>query len=92
MNKKWLKLASDLMHEAADEFSNHGCNDWNYPSSWSLKDKQQFTQAVYEANGDLEEYDPEHLWLADWQVMRFMARKLKEMSKPTKKGKNNVKK
>jgi hypothetical protein len=76
---KWIKLAADLLEEASDEFSNHGCNDWDFPSDWTKEEQQEFVKAMNEDNGTPEEYDPEHLHVPDWWVMSFLARQIKKL-------------
>lgn len=78
MNAKWMKLAGDLLDKAADEFTNHGCNDWWFPADWTIEDRRELVKAMYEQNGNPEEYDPDQLNVADWWVMQFLASKLKE--------------
>lgn len=66
-------LAANLLRLASDDFCNHGCNDFDLPSSWSLKEKQDFVFAYHEWNGDPEEYDPGFLQLPDFAVMTYLA-------------------
>jgi hypothetical protein len=73
MNMKWAKLCGQLLRQASEEFSNHGCNDWNFPPDWTLEERQEFVKAMHEDNGSPEEYDPEHLHVPDWWVMSFLA-------------------
>jgi hypothetical protein len=76
LNKKWLKLASDLLGEASDEFSNHGCNDWKWPKDWSRNDRKEFMDRF------VEEYDKEDLKYgpADFAVMSYLSNYLLELS------------
>ena len=39
MNKKELKLAVSFLQEASHEYNSHCCNDWEFPSNWSKKEK-----------------------------------------------------
>ena len=80
MNPKWLKLAGDLLELAADEFSNHGCNDWEWPDSWSAIERREFAKSVWANCGTPEYYDPKHLHLPDMVVMSFLADQLKKMA------------
>ena len=35
MSPKYFKLAAQLLGLASDEFSNHGCNDFEKPDDWT---------------------------------------------------------
>ena len=59
LTPKQLRVAADLLKRASDVFSNHGCNDWNYPEDWTLEDKRKLVQAMHEDNGSPEEYHPD---------------------------------
>lgn len=37
MTPAQLTLAADLLDLAADEFANHGCEDWDWPADWDLR-------------------------------------------------------
>jgi hypothetical protein len=76
MNQKEKKVAAELLRTASEQFSNHGCNDWNYPKDWTEDEKLQFVREYHEWNGDPEDFDPEFLFLQDWAVMSFLAHKL----------------
>ncbi len=82
MNKKELELAAELLENASDAFSNHGCNDVNDKIyiGWTLEERQKLVQEFYEWNGDPEEYDPTFLHLSDFMLMSFLADKLKEQA------------
>lgn len=79
MNAQWMKLAGELLELASDEFANHGCNDWEFPTHWTLKEKQELVKAMHDANGTPEEYDPKRLQVPDWWVMSFLAKRLMEV-------------
>lgn len=79
MDPKWLRLAGVLLDLAHNQFSRHICNDFTFPKDWTKKDKQAIVKAMYEDNGDPENYDPDHLSPPDWWLMTFLAAKLKEM-------------
>jgi hypothetical protein len=71
MNKKWLKLAGDLLEKASEEFANHGCNDWKFPDNWSLEEKRELVKAIDEEFG-IGDYDPNQLDMPDYCVMSFL--------------------
>jgi hypothetical protein len=68
MNQKERKLAADLLYLAADEFANHGCNDWDWPADWSDEERRDFAARYAAYNGDDETYDT----LPDFAVMGFL--------------------
>lgn len=78
MIKKHKLLAAELLKLAADEFGNHGCNDFDLPSGWSRKEKISFIKEYHKWNGDPEEFDPNNLFIADCAAMSFLAAKLKD--------------
>jgi hypothetical protein len=78
MKAKWMKLAGELLKEASNEFTNRGCNDWEFPADWTREDQEEFVKAMHVDNQSLEEFDPKYLHVPDWWVMSFLARKLKE--------------
>lgn len=79
MNKKLIKLASELLENHSDVLSNRSCNDWDFPEDWTLEEKQAMVKEIAELNGNLKEYDPQMLYLSDWQVASFLSSKLKEL-------------
>lgn len=76
MNKKWLVLAADFLEKASDEFSNHGCNDWEFPENWTTKEKVDFVRDMYRDNGNIHEFDSGHLNVPDWWVISFLAKRI----------------
>lgn len=86
--RKLDKMASLLLDMAAEEFSNHGCNDLgsDFIKAIGLTDEEKLQVVIefYEWNGDLEEAK-KYGWvtakhfdhLGDSSLMRFVARKLK---------------
>jgi hypothetical protein len=76
--RKMMLIASDFLELASDEFSKHGCNDWEFPANWTKKEKQKFVKMMHKRNNSLDEYDPEELDVPDWWVMSFLASLLKE--------------
>lgn len=77
MNQKENALAAQMLKMASESYSNHGCNDWDWPEDWGIKERQDFTKAYHEWNGNPEEFDPKFLSLPDFAVMAFLAAKLK---------------
>ncbi len=78
MNQKEKNLLLYFLKLAADEFSNHGCNDveksvWK---DWDIKEREVFVKEFYEYNGDPEMYNPKFLHLPDFAIMSFLAHKL----------------
>jgi hypothetical protein len=78
---KWLGLAGDLLELAADKFSNHGCNDYEFPKDWTVAERRRMLRAMHDWNGDPGEYDPDEAVTMDWFVMAFLADRLKEAAK-----------
>ena len=78
MNPKWLSVAAEMLDLASEEFSNHGCCDWEFPADWTLSDKQELVEAMHEDNGSPEEYNPNYLSVPDWWVMCFLASRLQK--------------
>ena len=78
MNPEWKLLAADLLKEVGQEYSNHVCNDWEFPADWSLEDRQDFVKAYHDYNGDPEEFDPNFLHLPDFAVLGFLSHLLKQ--------------
>lgn len=74
MNPKWMKLAGTLLGVAADEFSNHGCNDWDFPLDWNAEDRAEFVRSLRVWLGDPDAYNADHL--PDNVVMSFLAEQL----------------
>lgn len=77
MTKNEKRLAAELLRMAADEFSNHGCNDYEFPA-WFKPLEQNELMAEYEArNGkELDDTPP-----GDWEVFLALADKLEAESK-----------
>lgn len=87
--RKLDKMASLLLEMAAEEFSNHGCNDLSaeFIKAVGLTDEEklQFVAEYYEWNGDFDEAK-QNGWITakhfdrmgDSTLMSFVARKLKE--------------
>jgi hypothetical protein len=87
MKPNILKLAAELLREAADEFSNHGCNDFWLPDT---PENRQLILDMAKWNGDgLTEEDvirPDSkgrlsVFFGDSGVMDYIADLLEEESK-----------
>jgi hypothetical protein len=78
------RLTAKVLRMASDQFSNHGCNDFDLSEVIPDKDERDSLFRAYcEYNGDPSEYDE---WdapaegadyrMQDWMVMSFMAARL----------------
>lgn len=45
-----LRLAGHLLSMAAEEFGNHGCNDWDWPDWFPADEREAFVRAMEKAN------------------------------------------
>lgn len=84
LKAKLLAIAASLLDDAADEFSNHGCNDWKWPNDITPEERHEAARMIVASNvmnrpftaDDHEEV--RHLasdyGVADWQMMRFLTR------------------
>lgn len=72
------KLASLLLNLAADEFSNHGCNDFHLIKDGGLtaEEVRKVQEALFEDGVSDEIYDSEYSM--DWMLMRWLAKKVQE--------------
>lgn len=82
----WAKIAAEFMDRAADEFGNHGCNDFDL-STLGLSREDQVTLVAFmnERNGSPEETpgDIERLpWTSDFCVMFACAAWLRSLAVP----------
>lgn len=76
-----IELIIDLLELAADRYSNDGCNDHDYPESWTEDDKIQFAKDYHDWNGDPEEFNEKWLIHENWIMMQLLAEKLKTYDK-----------
>ncbi len=90
MNSAWLRLAGELLGLASDQFSNHGCNEWEWPADWSAVERRQLAEAIVrdnvrKTNGEKlnteEAGQVKHMASGkhgppDWWVMAFLAGQL----------------
>lgn len=77
MTAKQLKLAGEMLALAADQFSNHGCNDWEWPETWTQDERDAFAKAYHEYNGDLENFRPGQR-MNDYSVMYLLGALLED--------------
>lgn len=77
------RYAAELLDLAADQFSNHGCNDYeleNTDENWRL------VQEMEARNGDSPEYRSRRpaqnktIYTQDFCLMRYLAHKLKQVA------------
>ena len=82
MKEKWLKLAGEFLDRAADDLSNHNCNDWKWPTDWSHEECKELAIAMTIDNCGKED---KAAWRnlcrgkfgpPDWWVARFLAKQL----------------
>lgn len=76
-------LAARMLRMAADNFSNHGCNDFDLVADGGMlaKEAHGFRKRFHEWNGDLdvfEEEKPGKTDLPDFATMDFLAHLLEE--------------
>lgn len=80
MTKLEKKLAARLLDIASDQFSNHGCNDFDLKAVMpNVKDRRALAMSMHEDNGDPEEFDPKCSYdnMPDWWLMSYLSQKLK---------------
>ena len=71
MNDKVRALIKQMLEDYADLLMNHGCNDWDFPASWTTEERADFTRRCNEdANLPIEDEGG----LMDFEVATFLAR------------------
>lgn len=89
--RKWARLAGQLLEEAAGVVARRCCNDWPWPADWSQADRVRLAFAMVRDNYKIPdgtalstEQHEEVMRLtcgkygpADWWVMKFLADRLK---------------
>lgn len=68
------RIAATMLELAGDQFSNHGCNDYELPNT---PDNLAFVRRLIAASDDPEDEphgDGATLWLMDSEVMRYCAK------------------
>jgi hypothetical protein len=87
LTKAELALISQLLQEASDEFSNHGCNDFTLPAT---EENKAIVAEMYrsclgkeDADEEMEELENEkdELFINDWMLMDYLANRCKQLSK-----------
>lgn len=76
-NKEKLLLLS-MLDEAEEALGNRCCNDFEFPECWSEKEKIDFVKEFHDYNGDPEEFNESHLYIADFCAFGLLAHKLKK--------------
>jgi len=78
VEKHLLKLAGELLDKASDEFSNHGSNDWNWPSDWTPQQIMETAEAMHRDNGDFVRWvaDGKNTNVPDWWIMSYLGKLL----------------
>tara|TARA_R110000744_G_scaffold194114_1_gene312965 strand:- start:266 stop:514 length:249 start_codon:yes stop_codon:yes gene_type:complete len=79
MDKQILLIASKLLDQASDQFSNHGCNDLDKEVLKVITDEDGITEGIREHFND-EGYPENVSQVADWSLMDYISYKLKEES------------
>ncbi len=69
------KLVVVLLRMAAEEFGNHGCNDFDLVEDGKMTSKEAdaFMKTFYEQNGSLDDYEPGDTNLGDFVAMDLLA-------------------
>lgn len=78
--EKIKQLTAKFLKLAADEFSNHGCNDVDNEmwEGWTVEERQQFVKEYEDWNSDGEDYREGWVNLPDYAIMNFLAYKLEQ--------------
>ena len=79
MTKKEKMLAGEMLILASEEFSNHTCNDVDEDlfKDWSVVERQELCLNLEKFNNSPEDYDPNSLYVQDWELMNYFAHKLR---------------
>ena len=80
LTDKELLLVADLLNDASETYSNHGCNDFDFPSDWTDIEKQAFVVDFQIWNGGIDDDDDADN-MADWCVMATLANKIRRSMK-----------
>ncbi len=80
-----LKLAAKLLELAADQFSNHGCNDFDLvqEAGLTLEQAYEVNKAYVNWNGDADQVDENYLrsteaWAGDSGMMRWLSTRMQQ--------------
>ena len=81
MNRAQLKVLTRLLDEAASQFSNHGCNDFNLAKQGlTLEELTSFKEGfVGFMKADDSMYEPSSgNYIEDWLAMRYLIKIAKD--------------
>jgi hypothetical protein len=78
MSPNERRLAVELLRVAAEEFSNHGCNDFKRPEWFPRDEWDAMNRAYHERNGDPEEARSSDYSMSDFVLMGHIANRLAE--------------
>jgi hypothetical protein len=74
--EKLRKLAGELLSLAADEFGNHGCNDFDRPKGFTLAEWKELEQDIERWNS--REEIAATGYISDFVLMAYLAKKLQK--------------
>lgn len=80
LEKTEARIAAEMLDLAADQFGNHGCNDYQLPNTPA---NLAFVRRLI-ASGDYPEDEPnvspdgKTIWLMDWLIMIYRAEVLRQ--------------
>ncbi len=80
INPNYLRLAAQLLKLASEEFSNHGCNDFELPEWMSKAERLALSTAMCEANGDPLGIPSDSDLTFDYALMGFLASVFEEQA------------
>lgn len=78
MRTKEIELISEMLADYSRRLSRDGCNDWDFPKDWTIKEKQLFLKQYHAWNGDPEEYDPKRLHIRNSSVAAFLSYRVRQ--------------
>lgn len=70
------RMAADMLRMAAEQFGNHGCNDFNLREAGLSELERRSLVAAMEAQQGIPEADRttgDPLYVMDWMVMDYLA-------------------
>jgi hypothetical protein len=72
-------LAAYLLLLAKEDFVNHTCGDVDAEAweGWTIEEKKKLIKDYYDHIYEPGAFDENHLHLDDWELMKFLAHKLK---------------
>ena len=79
---KYKKLIAELLEKAADQFSNHGCNEFDLTDALPDRaDRAELAKTVFDED-DPDRYDPEGDCdvMHDYELMLFFADKIRKLT------------